>query len=93
MESQIRISLLTSVSLSILTCQELLLLFIKPVKYNVMTGHVDEGVVLVDQVQAVLDAGVDAEEMPRVHRDTLSCECAIAFHLSSAIVFSIAIFE
>ena len=31
-----------------------------------MSGHVEQSVVVTHQVQAVLDTGVDAEEVPRV---------------------------
>ena len=57
-----------------LTRHELLFLLVKRVHDDVVACHVQERVILVNQVEAVLHIGVDSEEVACIHGDSLHGE-------------------
>ena len=57
-----------------LTWHELLFLLVERVHDDIVTCNVQERIVLVNQVEAVLNIGVDSEEVASIHGDSLHGE-------------------
>ena len=57
-----------------LTWHELLFLLVERVHDDIVTCDVQERIVLVHQVEAVLNVGVDSEEVASIHGDSLHGE-------------------